>query len=449
MSTNRLWDKGESLDQIIHNFTVGSDPEIDKKIIYWDILASMAHAKMLESVGLLKSQERSDLETHLKALIGIVDSGKFTIPRDLEDCHTAIENYLVENTGDSGKKIHTGRSRNDQVLVAVRLFLKDYLLSLLQKLGRISDNCFERANNTIDLQMPGHTHFQQAMPASIGMWFSAVGEGALELLEEGLALLNNLDINPLGVASGFGSPLKLDRDLTTKLLKFRRTQRNPINTQNSRGKFELAVAKFSSNIASWIEKYSFDLIIYSMDEMRWAILPKGFTTGSSIMPQKRNPDVLELLRGSASKIRACDMEIQGIISKLPSHYHRDFQLTKEPLMRSCETTSTCLEIFSKVMETTEFNLEKIESAKSKELYATYYAFRLVKEGEPFRDAYKKTSEVLASGKIDIKDLQADFLEVSNTLKSELEASRIELKALREQSDEKFKKFNSLENSLFP
>lgn len=448
MSTNRLWDKGESLDQIIHNFTVGSDPEIDKKLAYWDVLASLAHAKMLESVGLLTSDERTDLQKHLQSLLAIIKSGDFNIPRELEDCHTAIENYLVEKSGDSGKKIHTGRSRNDQVLVAARLYLKDYLLNLLLQLSNISKSCFERASSNIDIQIPGHTHFQQAMPASIGMWFSAIGEGALELIEEGLGILNNLDINPLGVASGFGSPLRLDRELTTKLLKFRRTQRNPINTQNSRGKYELAVAKFSSGIAGWIEKYAFDIILYSMEEMKWAKIPKTFTTGSSIMPQKRNPDVLELLRGTASKVRAGEMEIQGIIAKLPSHYHRDFQLTKEPLMRVCDTTDMTLEIFSKVIETIEFDLQKIDEAKTKELYATYYAFRLVKNGSPFRDAYKETAEVLEKGLIDIDDLKTDFLEISSSLKSELSASLLDLENLSATITKKINDFKDLEFSLF-
>lgn len=448
MSTNRLWDKGESLDQIIHDFTVGSDPELDINLGPWDVLASSAHAQMLESVGLISKEERTTLLRHLQNLLTDMKKGKFSIPRELEDCHTAIESYLIAKCGETGKKIHTGRSRNDQVLVAVRLYLKNFMLNTIDSLSRTSQLCFKKGEDLLSVQMPGHTHFQQAMPASVGMWYYAVGEGILELVEEGLGVLNNLDINPLGVASGFGSPLKLDRELTTKLLKFRRTQRNPINTQNSRGKFELSVGRFSSSIASLIEKYSFDLVLYSMEELSWVKIPKNFTTGSSIMPQKRNPDVLELLRASASKIRAAETEIQGIISKLPSHYHRDFQFTKEPLMRSCETTSQCLTIFHKVIESLEFKLDSLEKSKSKELYATYYAFRLVKDGVAFRDAYKQTAEVLERGEINIKDLENDFNVIKDSLESELTQSKKDLANLHKQVIDKATEFQSLEKNIF-
>ncbi len=450
-SGKRLWDKSgdsaSSLNKLIHEFTVGSDPEIDLNIIYWDILASAAHAKMLNNSKLLDDKDLAVLIPGLKKALNLVKKDEFTIPRELEDCHTALESYLTEECGDAGKRIHTGRSRNDQVLVAVRLYLRALIIDSVNGLTAVANLAFKRAESSLGIQIPGHTHFQHAMPASVGMWFSAIAEGAIELIREGLALSELVSINPLGVGSGFGAPLPIDRELTTKLLGFSKTQRNPINTQNSRGKYELSIVRYLSNISSWIEKYSYDLIIYNMQELRWVKIPKSFTTGSSIMPQKQNPDVLELLRGSASRVRASEFEIASIISKLPSHYHRDFQLTKEPLVKARNISLSTLSIFKQVLEGIDFDIIELEKSKSEELYVTYQAFRLVRQGMSFRDAYIETARLYTEGSINKKDLEQDFALIESSLISELASGKAELLQISNTISTKSAELNSLENLL--
>jgi argininosuccinate lyase len=408
MAGKTLWDKGKKLDKNIHKFTVGNDPVLDKNILEWDILASAAHAKMLEEQNLLKKEDLKSLLPALKEAYDKAKNNNFEIPWELEDCHTALEVFLTEKCGDSGKKIHLGRSRNDQVLVAMRLFLRNLVLENLKGLTKIAEIAHKKSKDSLKIQMPGHTHFQQAMPASVGMWFSAIRENCIELIEEGINLFNLLNKNPLGVGSGFGTPLNINREKTTSLLNFSKTQKNPINTQNSRGRYEIKVLRFLADISGMIEKFSFDLIIYSMQEIDFVKIPESFTTGSSIMPQKRNPDVLELLRASASKIRSKQYEAELLISKLPSHYHRDFQYTKEPVIESKFILETIVEIFSAVIETITFKTESLLKAKTPDLYSTYEAFRLVKSGLTFRDAYQETARKLANSEIKVEDLEKDF-----------------------------------------
>ena len=418
MSGKRLWDKGGNLDEHIHLFTVGDDPILDREILEWDILASTAHAIMLFEQKLLTKSDLNLLIPSLKEAHGLSLTKSFEIPNSLEDCHTALEVFLTEKCGDPGKKIHLGRSRNDQVLVAMRLFLRNLVLEKLKALLLLASSSHSRSSSTMTIQMPGHTHFQQAMPASVGMWFAAITENCLELIEEGLNLFNFINKNPLGVGSGFGTPLPINRERTTALLKFNGIQKNPINTQNSRGRFETKVLRFLVDFSSMIEKFSFDLVLYSMQELNFVKLPDSFTTGSSIMPQKRNPDVLELLRANASIVRAKQFESELLISKLPSHYHRDFQYTKGPIIEANAILNSISTIFRSVLEKVEFNLEELENAKTPELYVTYEAFRLVKSGLPFREAYKETAQKLKNHEIKVKDLEVDFQIIANSLLNE-------------------------------
>lgn len=448
MSAKRLWDKGKSINKDIHTFTVGSDPIIDKEIAAWDILASAAHAYMLAEQGLISNEDLKKLIPALKSAYKKAEEKKFEIPEDLEDCHTALETYLVNECGDSGKKIHLGRSRNDQVLVATRLYLRNSILTLTKNLLELSKICFFKAANSFETQMPGYTHFQQAMPASVGMWYSAIGENCLELVSEGLHLHEVINLNPLGVASGFSTPLPINREKTTKLLKFRATQRNPINVQNSRGKYETKALNYLSSVSGMIEKFSIDLIMYSMQELAFVKIPEEFTTGSSIMPQKRNPDVLELLRANASKIRALALESDLITSKLPSSYHRDFQYTKEPLIRANELTETSIKIFSEVISSISFNDEILLKTKTPELYATYEAFRLVSSGLTFRDAYRETAKKLEEGKINVEELSKDFKKIALSLDQEKEIALKEIAAFEDAIGKELGELNQIKQDLF-
>jgi argininosuccinate lyase len=444
---NRLWDKGESLNRDIHAFTVGNDPEIDLNLLPWDILASAAHARMLTKEKLIPASELPKLLSALKEAYQLSTTGEFIISQDLEDCHTALEVFLTEKCGEAGKRIHTARSRNDQVMVAMRLFLKNELLQRASQLVECIEITLSKATPSVRTQIPGYTHFQQAMPASIGMWYASIAETALELLRESFNIFDLINNNPLGAGSGFYTTIPIDRDLTSTLMKFNKPQRNPIHIQNSRGRHETKVARLLSDISWLIEKYSSDMIFYSISETDFLKIPMDFTTGSSIMPQKRNPDVLELLRGQTSKVRACQFELESITAKLPSHYHRDFQLTKEPLIKASEMTRMGIQIFNEVLKRIDWNLDILEKAKTPELYATYHAYRLVKEGVPFREAYLSTAKDLKEGIIDIKSLEKDFEVIAARLEHEISVANMELNALKADLGKKIQELKSLPDSL--
>lgn len=446
-ATNRLWDKGDKLDSFIHKFTVGNDPEMDQELLPWDILASAAHARMLAASGHIQALELKSLLKALHEAYQIAAEGSFSIPQELEDCHTALEVFLTNKCGEAGKRIHTGRSRNDQVLVATRLLLRSITISICTSLIECVEVCLKKATPSIRDQMPGHTHLQQAMPASVGMWYAAIAESGIELLRDGNSLLDSLENNPLGVASGFYTPLKIDREMTTNALAFKRTQRNPINTQNSRGRYELKVCRFLSDVCALIEKHSWDMIFYSVSEIGIAKIPLAFTTGSSIMPQKRNPDVLELLRAKASKVRACQYELESLIVKLPSNYHRDFQISKEPLLRASNTTEENSLIFTEVLRELEFDTKKLLERKTPELYATYEAFRMVKEGIPFREAYSKTADALSNGQIDVESLSQDFEVIALKLEAEIAEASKEVNEIKSYFQTKNLELNSLSEKL--
>ncbi len=389
----KLWDKGYNLNKEIEKFTVGDDNLLDKNLIYYDCVASIAHAKMLQKVGILSKEELNNLETGLKDIISMDKEGKFAISQDDEDCHSAIENYLTKKYGEAGKKIHTGRSRNDQVMVALKLFMKHELDSvkwfaekLIETLNKLEEN---------KTPLPGYTHMRKAMPSSVSIW---VG-GFKEALQDDLILVDAaikfIDSNPLGSAAGYGVNLPLDRKMTADILGFSKVQ-GTTAVQISRGKNEAIVINSLLSIMLDLNKIASDLILFSMPEFGFFELPQEFCTGSSIMPQKKNPDVLELVRAKSKTVQSNLFEVLSIIQNLPSGYHRDFQLTKKPMMESFAITKSCLEIMAKLIEGLKINEENCKKAMTEELYAADEANELVKKGMPFRDAYKEVGKKFQS-----------------------------------------------------
>ena len=401
----RLWDKGEGVNQLMQALTVGDDPIVDLALVTHDARGSAAHARMLAKMGYLSTEDLRILLAELKA---IEADEKFEIPFDLEDVHTTIENRLVERCGEAGRRIHTARSRNDQVLLALRLYMRSELSASIKKLFTIMDAINLRFRATAELPLPGYTHMQPAMPASVGMWWHALYEALLEEVRAGAQTLDLLDSHPLGSGAGFGSSLKLDRRYCGELLGFTRVQRSFIDVNNSRGRFELRCVGWMTNVASVFEKFACDIMLFQMKEFGLVSLPTELTTGSSIMPQKRNPDLVELLRGRASKLRGAHAELASLTAKLPSSYHRDFQFSKAPLVRATQDFQAVLSSAELLIESLTFNEQALADCMHAELYATYDANREVLTGKPFRDAYRAVAERIKRGDIDVARGKIEF-----------------------------------------
>ncbi len=395
MSAKRLWDKGYSVDEVVEEFTVGNDYLLDMQLVKYDCIASIAHARMLGKIGVLKKGEVDRLVRELERIMSLWREGKFVIRKGQEDVHTAIENELTARLGDLGKKIHTGRSRNDQVLTALRLCYKDNLNSCIELAEQFIFSVKKFSSVYGKIALPGYTHMRKAMPSSVGLWSGAF----VDSMEDNILLLKSVlhlvDQCPLGTGAGYGSPLKLDRKFTAKVLGFDRIQENPIYAQISRGKFESAILDVLSQVMFDINKLATDLALFSMPEFGYYILPDAFTTGSSMMPQKKNPDVLELLRAKYHVVVAYETEVKGLISNLPSGYNRDFQLTKEPVLSGFLTTEQCLNIARHLFENLKVDKVNCKKALTSEVYATQKVYELVKKGVPFRDAYRTVSKEYA------------------------------------------------------
>ena len=385
----KLWEKTYSLDALMEAFTVGNDPVLDARLVNADCTASMAHAKMLSSIGILSKPECDSL---LKELAGIIDvnaQGKFSISRSDEDVHTAIENHLVRALGDAGKRIHTGRSRNDQVLAALRLWSRGFLFcfqdACLELISRLLDFSEEYAR----VPMPGRTHTQLAMPSSVGLWAGAFAEELLDDAALGRGAFSLLDCSPLGSAASYGSPLTANREMVADLLGFSRVQNNVLYANNSRGKFESIALEAVEQAALTLSKMAQDLILFSLPEFGYFTLPQELCTGSSMMPQKRNPDGLELVRAKSAVISADVLAIKAIIRSLPTGYNRDFQETKGPFFRGCEAGLACVRIMDMTIEKLIVNEERLRAGFRPEIFATDKALELVSDGMPFRDAYRE------------------------------------------------------------
>ena len=393
-----LWAKGLPLDQILHRFTVGEDPVTDLSLLPYDAEASAAHARMLGEMGLLPEAEARALVAELEHLKAAAQRGELVILPEQEDGHTALEAALTERLGETGKRVHLGRSRNDQVIVALRLLMRDQTLALGSAAAKLARAFLDLAERHACDPLPGYTHLRRAMPSTWGQWAVAFAEGLGEDLEALPALWQRLDRCPLGAAAGFGTPLPLDRTRTAELLAFSRVQASPIDVMNSRGRHELALLAWIVSLAGTLEKALWDLALYSTEEFGFVKLPDAFTTGSSIMPQKRNPDVLELSRARCRELRGLSGLLGHLAGGLPSSYHRDLQFLKRPFLEALVKGKELLEVCAHLLPGLQIRREGSEAACTDDLFAAQEAYRLVAvQGIPFRDAYKAVAAQIQAG----------------------------------------------------
>ncbi len=388
----KLWQKKTQLHSDIETYTVGEDPQLDMRLLPYDCLASKAHAKMLEKMGILTEDETRLLIRGLDNITRLYSEDQFTISQSQEDCHTAIENYLTQQYGELGKKIHTARSRNDQVIAALRLYYKDQIQDVKQEINALIESIQRFIQKNGDVQFPGFTHTRKAMVSNISMWAG----GFAQALTDNIILLNAahelMDQSPLGSGAGFGIPLPVDRAYTAQQLNFKKVQESPVYVQLSRGKFELTFIHALSQIMLDLNRMASDIILFSMPEFGFFMLPDNYCTGSSIMPQKKNPDVLELMRARYHGIVAKEYEIRGIGANLISGYHRDLQLTKKPMMEALDQTRASLRIMKLIMTVLEVNRDQCEKALTPEVFATEKVYDLVKKGVSFREAYQRIAK---------------------------------------------------------
>lgn len=392
----KLWDKGYQLDKLVETFMTGDDPFLDVALISYDCLGSMAHAKMLEKIGILTADECRQLLHGLSQIIDLAKENQFRIKPEDEDVHTAVENYLTASLGDLGKKLHTARSRNDQVLLDLRLYMRDHILQTIEAILQACEVLCSFAEQYHAVPIPGRTHFQHAMPSSLGLWAGAFAESLLdnaELLKGTYDIINQC---PLGSAASYGVSLPIDRQYCAELLGFRAVQNNVLYANNSRGKFESIALHALVQTMNDLSKLATDIIIFSAPEFGYLTLPEKFCPGSSLMPQKRNPCPLELIRAKSATVQGCLFQTLEIIRSLPSGYNRDFQETKRPLMQGFDITIASLQVFAKVFSDIQVNQENCLEAFTPELFATDEVLQLAKEGVPFRDAYRQIAQKLQS-----------------------------------------------------
>jgi argininosuccinate lyase len=400
----KLWQKNvESLKEV-ETFTVGKDHELDLFLAPFDVLGSLAHIEMLNSVGLLTDEELMELQNALKKIYKEIESGNFSLDDDVEDIHSQIEFLLTKKLGDSGKKIHSARSRNDQVILDLKLFLRSEIEKLVHDVNAFFNLLLTQSEKYKDHLLPGYTHFQLAMPSSFGLWFGAYAES---LADDLITLHGAWEItnkNPLGSAAGFGSSFPIDRKLTTQLLGFEDLNYNVVYAQMSRGKTERILSQALANIAATLSRMSMDACIYLNQNFGFISFPAELTTGSSIMPHKKNPDVFELIRGHCNRIQALPNEIMMMSVNLPSGYHRDFQLLKEHLFPAIKNLKDCLRMATLMIENIDIKKDILEDEKYKYLFTVEEMNKLVLQGMPLRDAYKKIGADVENGtfKTDMK-----------------------------------------------
>jgi len=393
----KLWDKGFNTDKKIDIFTVGNDRELDLILAKYDVLGSIAHAKMLYKIEILSAKEIDIVEAKLNQLLLDIEKGNFTIEDSFEDIHSKVEFLLTEALGDTGKKIHTARSRNDQVLVDMHLYLKDEIIEIKQQIKSLFDLLIVKAEEHKNVLLPGYTHLQVAMPSSFGLWFSAYAESLIDDIYLLNAAYKIADQNPLGSAAGYGSSFDIDRAYTTELLGFATLKYNVVAAQMSRGKTEKTLAFGLSAIAGTLSKFAMDICLYMSQNFNFISFPDELTTGSSIMPHKKNPDVFELIRGKCNALQALPYELTLITNNLPSGYHRDLQLLKEGLLPAIQTLKSCLEMLIFSIENVEVNSKILEDKKYDYLFTVEEVNKLVQDGLTFRDAYKIVGTKVENG----------------------------------------------------
>lgn len=402
----KIWDKGTVINRAVEKFTVGNDMTYDMMMAEWDITATLAHARMLSAVRLIEQNEFISLADVLSSLFDTLEKNQLELPADAEDIHSVIESELITVLGDTGRKIHAGRSRNDQVLTASRLYVRDQMKGVAGKVALLSDLLVARAQNYSDVLMPGYTHMQIAMLSTFGMWFGSYAES---LADDLLVMHSAWDLNnrnPLGTAAGYGSDLPVDRDLTTELLQFDGLNLISPYAQLSRGKVERTVASALSSVAYTLSRMAADIVLYNGQNFGFFKLPEGMTTGSSIMPQKKNPDVVELIRGRCNRIQALPNEITLLMANMPSGYHRDTQLLKEILFPAFNELINSLDMAIMLVRSIGVNRELLSNRLYNPLLSTNEVNRLVKEGVPFREAYRRVSDLVETSTFQAPELSS-------------------------------------------
>lgn len=396
----KLWEKNIQVDKTVERFTVGQDREMDLYLAKYDVLGSMAHITMLESIGLLTSEELTSLLVALKRIYQLTEEGSFVIEEGVEDVHSQVELMLTREQGDIGKKIHSGRSRNDQVLVDLKLFTRAQLQEIVLLVSDLFDVLIAQSNRYKSVLMPGYTHLQIAMPSSFGLWFGAYAESLVDDLQLMQAAYKITNRNPLGSAAGYGSSFPLNRTMTTELLGFESMNYNIVYAQMGRGKMERTVAFAMAGIAATLSKLAMDACLYNSQNFGFIKLPDQYTTGSSIMPHKKNPDVFELTRAKCNKIQGLPQQITLITNNLPSGYFRDLQIIKEVFLPSFDELKDCLQLVTQMMREVEINEQILEDEKYSLLFSVEEVNRLVLAGVPFRDAYKQVGLDIEAGKFE-------------------------------------------------
>lgn len=394
----KLWDKGIETNKAIEAFTVGRDRDMDIYLASYDVLGTMAHIIMLESIGLIEKAELPLLLDELRNIYALAQNGKFGIEDNVEDVHSQVELMLTRKLGDIGKKVHSGRSRNDQVLVDCKLFIRSEIMEITENVKALFEKLQEQSEKYKHVLMPGYTHLQVAMPSSFGLWFGAYAESLKDDLHLLYAAWKVANQNPLGSAAGYGSSFPLNRQMTTDLLGFDNLNYNVVYAQMGRGKTEKTIAFAMSSVAATLSRMAYDLCLYMSQNFSFVGLPDELTTGSSIMPHKKNPDVFELLRAKCNKIQALPYELTLIANNLPSGYFRDMQILKEALFPAFEQLNHCLEIMTFMADKLKINTSILDDPKYQYLFSVEEVNKLVLQGVPFRDAYKQVGLEINKGK---------------------------------------------------
>jgi argininosuccinate lyase len=395
--SEKIWAKGIPIDEIIEQFTIGKDPEMDMFLAPFDVIGSIAHVKMLNSIQLIKNDELPLLVSELINIYREIENGNFVIEAGVEDVHSQVELILTRKLGDIGKKIHSGRSRNDQVLVDLKLYIRNELKDIISLSNNLFSVLIDRSEENKDVLMPGYTHLQIAMPSSFGLWFGAYAESLTDDMQLLLAAWKITNQNPLGSAAGYGSSFPLNRQLTTDLLGFDNLNYNVVYAQMGRGKVEKNVAFAISSIASTLSKLAYDVCLFMSQNFNFVSLPDNLTTGSSIMPHKKNPDVFELLRAHCNRLQSLPNEILLIINNLPIGYFRDMQLIKEIFLPAFNEIKTCINIAIYAILHLKVNHLILDDKKYDYIFSVEEVNRLVGKGMPFRDAYKHVGQIIMEG----------------------------------------------------
>ena len=392
-----IWDKGKPVNEMIQRYTVGRDREMDMLLAKSDVIGSLAHITMLQSIGLLEADELKVLSGGLKDIMDIIEKGEFTIEEGVEDVHSEVELLLTRKFGDMGKKIHSGRSRNDQVLVDLKLFTRDRLHSLVNSVKTLFDILIRQSERFKEVLLPGYTHLQIAMPSSFGLWFGAYAEALVDDMLQIQAAYRMVNRNPLGSAAGYGSSFPLDRQMTTDLLGFESMNYNVVYAQMTRGKMERNVAYALASVAATISRLAYDACMYSSQNFGFIKLPDDCTTGSSIMPHKKNPDVFELTRAKCNLIQSIPQQITLMTNNLPSGYFRDMQMVKELFLPSFDMLEDCITMTAYMLEHIKVREDILSDPRYDAIFSVEEVNRLVLEGVPFREAYRQVGAAIEKG----------------------------------------------------